>query len=202
MNSRTTIGNLVHKMHLTDRAHSSVPSIVMPRTAAVIPTACNIGMDYLTTATSTSTVIRVEDVISMIRKKLGWPTAKVMLRVSQYWIYANVPTSASGFTPNFSVTHYDPITASQGMSEDVRGSLTEPARNHHVLQEADRRHLFAWDDTTDTSATLCVISTTSVQELSVIVNVSAYIGPGNTVENIIVPLRDMQGHGAKEVSEE
>lgn len=183
-------------MHRMDRAHSRVPSIVMPRTADVIPTTCNIGMDYQTTSTATNTVIRIEDVIKGIRKKLDSTDAKVRLRVQEYWIYANIPKNTVGFTPSFSVTHYDPITDAQGMSEDVRGSLTEPARNHHVLQEADRRHLFAWDDTPDTSATLCVISTANEQELSVIANVTAYIGPGRTalniVETITVPLRDMQ----------
>merc|ERR1712196_323400 len=128
---------VVRAVHRSDRARDWTPPIVMPKAADVIPATVTLGLDFVTTATSATTIIRLEDLIGRVRAILESTATDVRMRVLQYSVYGNVTSSADGFTPSFAIQHADPLTLTQGLTIQVRGTLVEPARTAHSLSEAN-----------------------------------------------------------------
>lgn len=177
----------MRRLHREERAHSITPPEKIPVAASCVPSSAQWGFDYQTTATKTDTRIRVEDVISRVRKAGNAPDSNVSIRVLQYWIYASIPKGDDPWTPSFSHTPYNPITGVPGMAEEIRGTIRSKARVHHFPSRPVREAFLNWDGVTGTSAPLCIITTTAPLEISVVINCVAILAqPAPPLEPISI----------------
>jgi len=181
-----TGASFARRVHSVEDGGYFIPPLVKPTLAQNLTGSATFGLSYETTTTAGTFIVRVEDVIDVVRRRPAGTIniGDVSVRINSVMIYASIRNSTTTFVPTFTMAPYCMLTLTPMPEMAAEGSVSQPARRGYRFPRAMQQIIYRWDGTRGTSARLVDIRSGKIgsdymlQEIEVQVNCSYILGKG------------------------